>query len=259
MAPRSVRVLRRALARVAAALLTILVATNVMLVAFPDALRSAELSPSELARGGPAPAPSLDGLPPAPRALIVGDSFTEGYGASTAEATWASIAVGTLGWRATIDGVGGTGFTKRSATDGTQGVGFRDRLLRHADAGVDYDVVVLQGGLNDWQASAAQESAAVRLAVRTVQDAWPDAVVVVFGPAEPLGDGVERLELLPAIRDASEEAGAVFIDPSSPTPWITPENTDVFDLGDGLHLDDAGYAYLAARFVAEIQSRQARD
>lgn len=259
MGPRSVRALRRALARVAATLLTILVVTSLMIGLRPDALRSAELSPSPLATGGPAPAPSLGGLPRVPRALVVGDSFTEGYGASSREATWASIAVGTLGWRATIDGVGGTGFSKRSATDGSQGVGFRDRLLRHADDGVDYDVVVLQGGLNDWQASAVQEAAAVRHAVRTAQDAWPDAVVVVFGPAEPLGDGVRRLKLLPAIREASEEAGAVFVDPSAPTPWITRSNTSVFDLGDGLHLNDAGYAYLAARFVAEIQSRQARD
>lgn len=259
MGPRVVRALRRALSLGAATLLAILAATSVMLVAFPEALRSAEFTEAELAAGGPGIEPSLGRLPPAPRALVVGDSFTEGYGASSAEATWASIAAGTLGWQATIDGVGGTGFTKRSATDGSQGVGFRDRLLRHADDGVDYDVVVLQGGLNDWKASAVQESAAVRHAVHTAQDAWPDAVVVVFGPAEPLADGVKRLELLPAIRDASEEAGAVFIDPSAPTPWITPANTDVLDLGDGLHLNDAGYAYLAARFVAEVQSHQARD
>jgi len=49
-------------------------------------------------------------------------------------------------------------------------------------------------------------------------------------------------------------AGAVFIDPAAPEPWINAGNTPLFVLGDGLHLTDAGHAYLAARFVAAVES-----
>jgi lysophospholipase L1-like esterase len=62
--------------------------------------------------------------------------------------------------------------------------------------------------------------------------------------------------LLPTIRDAAIDAGAVFIDPSSPTPWITSGNSDLLDHGDGLHLNDSGYAYLAARFATAVFAAQ---
>ncbi|KQM81187.1 SGNH/GDSL hydrolase family protein [Agromyces sp. Leaf222] len=214
-------------------------------------------SPSPMPSPTPTPiptpavtAPSVADLPANARALIVGDSFTEGYGATSASANWATIAASSLGWRATIDGVGGTGFTKTTATDGSTDVGFRQRLLAEARTGSDYDLIVLQGGLNDLEATAEAEYTAVQQAVRAARTQWPDAVVVVFGPAEPIAQGTARLVHLATIRTASESAGAVFIDPSSPRAWITERNSDLLDLGDGLHLNDSGYAYLAARFVA---------
>ncbi|GAA1829610.1 SGNH/GDSL hydrolase family protein [Agromyces salentinus] len=203
-------------------------------------------------RDGTDASPRLADLPVRPRALFLGDSFTEGYGASRPAAIWATIAAGSLRWQPTVDGIGGTGFTKTTATDGTDGLGFRQRLLARGSTGALYDVVVLQGGLNDWQATGDEEYAAVARAVRTARTLWPEAVVVVFGPAEPIADGTKRLAHLPLIRDAALDSGAVFIDPSSPSPWITAGNSDLLDLGDGLHLNDSGYAYLAARFVAAV-------
>ncbi|MGI9822308.1 SGNH/GDSL hydrolase family protein [Agromyces sp. Marseille-Q5079] len=203
--------------------------------------------------------PRLSDLPANPRALILGDSFTAGYGATSSSANWAAIAAGSLRWQATIDGVGGTGFTKTTSTDGTDGLGFRQRLLAQARTGATYDVIVIQGGLNDWRASTEAEAEAVGQVVRTARMQWPEAVVVVFGPAEPIAAGTARLVHLPAIRAASVEAGAVFIDPSSPTPWITTGNSDLLDLGDGLHLNDAGYGYLAARFVTAVLTAQSAE
>lgn len=198
-------------------------------------------------------APVLRGIPQDAAALIIGDSFTEAFGASSPGAGWASIAAGTLGWRATIDGVGGTGFTKDLATDGRSGVDYGPRLEAHARNDEHYDVIVLQGGLNDWAADSAVESAKVHAAIATAQREWPSAAVIVFGPTAPTASDHQLRNLAP-IRTAAIASGAVFIDPSEPRPWINAGNTDRFDVGDGLHLNDVGYAYLAARFVSAIEA-----
>lgn len=198
-------------------------------------------------------APDLRGIPQDPAVLIIGDSFTEGFGASSPGAGWASIAAGTLGWHATIDGVGGTGFTKDLATDGRTGMDFGPRLEAHARNDERYDVIVLQGGLNDWAADSSVESAKVHAAIETAQREWPSAAVIVFGPTAPTASD-HYLRNHATIRTAAIASGAVFIDPSEPRPWINAGNTDRFDVGDGLHLNDAGYAYLAARFVSAIEA-----
>lgn len=185
--------------------------------------------------------------------LIVGDSFTAGLNATAAEKRWASIAAQTLGWEATIDGVSGTGFTNGVAEDGTPGADFTSRILAQAQRDVEYDAVVLQGGLNDALAEPATEAKNVRAAVGAAQRAWPDAHVLVFGPTAP-GPTVEYRAILAAIRESASDAGAIFIDTDEPRPWINTGNADLFDSGDGVHPNDSGHAYLAARFVAAIEA-----
>jgi len=191
-------------------------------------------------------------LPPNPDVLMIGDSFTEGYGASTPASGWAAIAAGTLGWNATIDGIGGTGFAIGNAADGGS-LDYRQRLAAHASNEVDFDLVVLQGGLNDWQVGPTVEAEQVRGAVAAAHGLWPQAQIVVFGPAQPIA-AIDQTTLLPVIRAAATESGAIFIDPQASEPWINAANTRLFDSGDGLHLNDAGHAYLAARFIAEFES-----
>ena len=208
----------------------------------------------------PTPEPLTDeerlaDLPLEPRVLIIGDSFTEGYGASGPSATWAAIAAESLQWRATIDGVGGTGFTKYTATDGRQGLDYRRRLAMHAGAGEQYDLVVIQGGLNDWQATLSAEVTNVRATVAQSRRSWPDAPVIVFGPTSPPATVVAQ-RYAAAIASTAEAEGAVVVDPTGTRPWINAANAARFDVGDGLHLNDAGYLYLAARFAAEIDALQ---
>jgi lysophospholipase L1-like esterase len=206
----------------------------------------------------PTPEPLTDAerladLPLEPRVLIVGDSFTAGYGASGPAATWAALAAESLQWRATIDGVGGTGFTKYTATDGRAGLDYRRRLAMHAAAGEQYDLVVLQGGLNDWQASLSAEVTNVRATVAQARRSWPDAPVIVFGPSSPPAS-VTAQRYAAAIASTAQAEGAIVVDPTGSRPWINAANAARFDLGDGLHLNDAGYLFLAARFAAEIDA-----
>ena len=248
------RSMRRVLAGIARLALVAVLGAAVgagLSLTMPGSLASSELPPYQRTVTNP-----FDELPEEPLALIVGDSYTEGYGSSEPEKGWAYLAAASLGWAATIDGIGGTGFYKGTSADRSPGHEYRTRLLAHAATRVDYDIVVLQGGLNDWIATLAQEQAATTLAIRTAQELWPDAIIVVFGPLEPLGKGVPRLVHLDTIRTAAQDADAVFIDPDDPEPWLNARNTDAFDSGDGLHLNDLGASYVAARFTAAFESHR---
>ncbi|MGR2752733.1 SGNH/GDSL hydrolase family protein [Agromyces arachidis] len=246
--PRRSRAL--AIARIAATLVIgamLGAGVGVMIVA--DPLASSELPPEEQVPSDP-----LATLPESPSALIIGDSFSEGVGASKPDAGWARTAADALSWRATIDAVGGTGFTKGNASDGRIGLAFGDRIAAHAASSAEYDVIVLQGGLNDFLAPHREEVLATVEAVEAARERWPDAAIVVFGPLEPLALGVQRSARLDAVREGAAEAEATFIDPELPAAWINERNSPRFDSGDGLHLNDAGYAYIAARFAAVIES-----
>ncbi|KZE93596.1 hypothetical protein AVP42_01732 [Agromyces sp. NDB4Y10] len=248
--PRPVRSRALAITRVAATLVIgAMLGAGVGVAVVADPLASSELPPEERA-----PVDPLSTLPDEPTALIIGDSFSEGVGASKPDAGWARTASDALSWRATIDAVGGTGFTKGVASDGRTGLAFGDRIEAHAATGAEYDVIVLQGGLNDFLAPHREEVVATKQAVEAARERWPDAAIVVFGPLEPLALGVQRSARLAAIREGADEAGATFVDPKLPDAWINERNSVRFDAGDGLHLNDAGYAFIAARFAAVIES-----
>lgn len=248
--PRPIRSRAFAITRIAATLaIGAMLGAGLGVTVVADPLASSELPPEEQA-----PVEPLAALPDEPIVLIVGDSFSEGVGASKPDAGWARTASDALSWHATIDAIGGTGFTKGNASDGRIGLAFADRIEAHAASGAEYDVIVLQGGLNDFLAPHREEVVATVKAVEAARERWPDAAIVVFGPLEPLELGVQRSARLDAIREGAEEAGATFIDPELPAPWINERNSVRFDAGDGLHLNDAGYAFIAARFAAVIES-----
>ncbi|MEF3404793.1 SGNH/GDSL hydrolase family protein [Agromyces sp. CCNWLW203] len=182
--------------------------------------------------------------------LIIGDSYTEGYGI-TPGTDWAHLVVADRGWDATIDGISGTGFTQGAAADGRTGIDYASRLRSHADDDSSYDLVVLQGGLNDLFVPAAEQRDNVAAAVRAAHAAWPEAGVVVFGPIAPFGGFGDRDDA-GIIRTAAGEAGALYIDPVSPSLWLDEANSPEFDLGDGLHVNEAGQEHLAERFVEAL-------
>ncbi|MFB6610940.1 SGNH/GDSL hydrolase family protein [Agromyces sp. NPDC056379] len=182
--------------------------------------------------------------------LVIGDSYTEGYGIAPGT-DWAHIAAADRGWQATIDGVSGTGFTQGTAADGRTGLDYASRVHLHAEGAASYDLVVLQGGLNDLFVPADTERDNVIAAVDAARAAWPEADVIVFGPTGPFG-GVGNRDESGVIRTSATDAGALSIDPVTPSMWLDEANSPEFDLGDGLHLNEAGQEYLAARFVEAV-------
>ena len=213
---------------------------------------SVDSTPRIVTSPSSAPKPTFTIPPENSEALFVGDSYTEGSGASTARLAWAHLVSKQMGWKATYAGVGGTGFTWGGGDKGDDGETISERVVKLSKReGLQPKVVVLQGGQNDWRADADIVAVSVADAVGLARKAWPDATVIVFGPAapQPLATSIERI-------DASVEEGAIEADALSINPargrWFTANNSREFDF-DTAHVNDGGHALIADRFIAALE------
>ena len=191
-------------------------------------------------------------VPAEPRLLVVGDSYAEGIGAEDPAAdNWARLAADSLaelGWQTRIDAAGGTGWVNGAGGPNTYG----ERLARAAQND-DFvpNVLVLQGGANDYQSSPDIVGDAVASSIEQARRQWPRIEVVVFSSSVPFGLTDRAVPLSTAIADAAESAGVPDINPVA-EQWMTADTAADYTAGDGTHLTTAGYAYVADRFVADF-------
>lgn len=190
-------------------------------------------------------------IPEGPRMLIIGDSYSEGIGADDPESdNWARLAAdhyAELGWDTEIDGAGGTGWINGAGGPNTYG----ERLERAADEDFVPDILVLQGGLNDYETAPPQVGDAVAESIEQAREQWPGVRVVVFASTVPYPLSEEAEPLTSAISAAAAGVGAPVIDPFAEN-WMTADTADEYTAGDGTHLTTAGYAYVADRFIADF-------
>ena len=187
--------------------------------------------------------PAAETLPAEPaRILVVGDDFTVGTAVG---------GLGAAGWpqlvSADISASGRPADVEVAAADGAgyriTGPGGETFPLLAANAGPDFDLVVLFGSRND-NATAAAVQAGVIEAIGAVRSASPDASLLVIGPAAdtvpPPGYLVTNRD---ALRAATAAAGVTFVDPLL-EGWFT--DTDAVLIGaDDEHPTDEGHRYLA--------------
>lgn len=193
-------------------------------------------------------------VPSDPRLLIMGDSYTEGTGASKPSLGWAQLTAAhleDLGWEVQIDGIGSTGWTWGGGENGTNPNRYADRIERLKTEPFVPNVVIIQGGQNDYRSPASGLFNAVKDSVDLAQAAWPNAQVVIFGPAapQPLGDKLGGITS--SIHNGATEKGAPFIDPFT-GKWMTLANSAQFAAPDGSHVNDAGHSYISERFLADF-------
>lgn len=187
-------------------------------------------------------------LPDDPRILFIGDSFTEGYGADVGDQQgWAYLAAESLGWPYLVDGVGWTGFS----SPGEPGTGaddaFRTRIERLATSGAFVpNLVVIQGGINDWATPDDEEVNAVADTVALVELLFADAQVVVVGPLA--ADGEPALWQASRVQLGAQRAGVPFLDPAGDR-WVTSDDGPGMLSDDGIHITTAGHALFATRFL----------
>ena len=146
-------------------------------------MTSDNYTPKPVPASTTAPVPML-ALPENPRVLIVGDSFAQGFGAEPQSAGYAYLLGGYLGWSdVTVDHEGRTGYTRDN--EGL-GANYGTRIAhRIASGDVAPDLVILQGTINDNNATTEEMTVAIQSVVDTIRAGWPNASVRSPGGISP--------------------------------------------------------------------------
>lgn len=194
-----------------------------------------------------APAPLV--LPEKPTVLVFGDSWTYGSAATVPTLGYAYLLADLLGGETIVDGVRGSGYLK----PGLDGPTFGERIAA-LDPSATPDLVIIQGSINDRAQGAAGYRDAVNAAWDTLAATYPQATIVVLGPAPhelPVGAATARIDTdLSALAAAR---GWWYISPIA-QEWITAQNyLDVIDVEVGRkHPSTNGHRYLAERLAAAL-------
>ncbi len=178
------------------------------------------------------------------RALLIGDSILEGIGTKPRRPVMARVVARRLGWSVTIDGIGGTGYVN---TGRAMGNTYGERLERAQLS--SYDVVVIEGGHNDWRADPTLVADRVRAVVALVRDRAPRVQLVLIGAYDPPGVRL-RGPVDALIAAIALEQQIPFASPISGA-WAEglPRR---FLSGDRLHPSAWGYGVLGERLAADL-------
>ena len=186
------------------------------------------------------------------RAIVLGDSYTEGSGATAKFTAFPSRLCRLEGWGdCWASGSGGTGYL----ADGTivDRVPFGGRLSNDV-LRWHPDVVVVTGGRNDnGEASPAQVQAAATDLYRRIRAAVPGARLVVTSPfpasrAEATSPSLNAIGN--ALHNAANAVGAQYVDVMGPNSYII--GTTGLVGPDGVHPTQAGHDRLADVLASKI-------
>ena len=234
--------------------LTVLaVALAVMLVSLVAAWRPwgtvSSVEASEEGAAGAATALAPLTIPDSPTVLIFGDSWVYGSAAEVPTLGFAYVVADALGWQATVDGVRGSGYLKA----GIDGPDYGTRIA-DLDPALDPDLIIVEGSINDRRLYPDGYRDAVTAAWETLASTYPEASVVVLGPAPQVLPVEEATAAIDAdLADLAAMRGWWYVSPIA-EGWIQPANYfDVIDTGVGNdHPSTAGHAYLAERLAASL-------
>jgi hypothetical protein len=183
--------------------------------------------------------------PKGPRVLVVGDSFTEGTGATSAGFGFVRWVSWHMGWRDVWRaGSGSTGYV----ADGTRQAlidRYTNDIITQAP-----DICVIAMGINDltdYVASPATVTSAATTIWDAVTAALPNCELVILGPF-PNGGGVSvsagLVAMDAALRALATTRGLRYISPIG-EGWT-------FTRADATHPDDAGHADIAQRVAGHL-------
>ncbi|WP_181421645.1 SGNH/GDSL hydrolase family protein [Curtobacterium sp. MCBD17_030] len=215
--------------------------------------------PAAGATAGPVPtfssSPSRAALPAitsaaGTRTVILGDSWTVGYGADTQEHGLAYMAARDLQLDATISGISGSGYTSA----GPNNEGTYQTRIEQLPADLDPTLIILQGSVNDAAPTTEETSVAVADTVEAAKTKFPNAQIVLFGPAAPqlpVSGGMQKIDRALHLAAAREEVH--YISPIAQN-WITVGNIkEMIDPTKQFHPSTAGHAYLAEKLEESLR------
>jgi lysophospholipase L1-like esterase len=186
----------------------------------------------------------IDNPYPMPVAAFLGDSYTDGVGASDPDRRWTSLVAGRMGWLEDNLGIGGTGYLKAKGDE-------KNYLGRIDDiVAADPDIVVVAGGQNDDTLDYDRGAlfSGVQYLFDRIRVRLPMVRIIAVGPSFPVAVTPEQLEFDSAVREAVEKVGGQFVSLLRP-PVIDPSMV----MPDRLHVSDAGHAAIAQRVLAVLR------
>lgn len=185
------------------------------------------------------------------RVVFLGDSWTAGYGATNPDAEgFAHVVSDTLQYTSSFDDVSGTGYTN----EGPSGQDSYLSRLARLPADPNVQLLIIQGSGND----AGQDQTALRQRARaTVAQArttYPNAVIVVIGPAPlrfPLKGDIPLMDA--SLFAVARAQGAHYISPYT-AGWFTAENAaQLIDPDKLYHPNTEGHKYFGGQVVEELE------
>jgi acyl-CoA thioesterase I len=171
-----------------------------------------------------------------PGVLVLGDSWSAGYGIPDISRAWPARLAELGGWRVTVDARSGSGYLNSWCRPGSS---FPDRLSVPAGT----DTVIVEGGLNDVGTPGDELRAAAEETVREAR-ATARRVVVLGAPRVDARDPTGLAAVNEALAGASAAAGASFVDTSA---WRIELQYD------GLHPSERGAERFAQLVVDAVR------
>jgi lysophospholipase L1-like esterase len=197
-------------------------------------------------------APAALVLPDDARVLVFGDSWVYGSAAIAPTLGFAYRLADELGVETIVDGVRGSGYLK----PGIDGPSYGERI-KALDPALEPDVILLEGSINDRRLYPDGYQDAVAAAWDALAARYPDAAIVILGPAPQVLPVESATSAMDAdLRELAAARGWWYVSPIG-EEWITVANyLDVIDTSatGRDHPSTAGHAYLASR-VAEAVRR----
>ncbi|TFD91133.1 SGNH/GDSL hydrolase family protein [Cryobacterium lactosi] len=184
-------------------------------------------------------------------AVFLGDSYTQGWGASNPTMKWSTLVAHDAGWTEVNEGQGGTGYVSMAgvASCGQDNCPtYPDRVAGIVSAAPD--IVVIAGGQNDRWALATDPDlvrAAVDTTFRLLRAGLPNARLIAVGPstAEPATAMITDLDAW--VQAAADRVDAEYVSLLDPVVIQSDMVT-----ADGVHVNDAGHRAIADRVLATV-------
>jgi len=190
---------------------------------------------------------------PANHVAVIGDSYTTGTveggrgPQSWTSRAWAALARQGVQVAPNVAAEGRAGYD----VPGDRGSVFSDLTARAVHS--DDVLVVFFGSRNDQGAEPELLAEKAREAFDLAHRAAPSARLLVIGPPWPTADRPAAiLRVRDVIADQARAAGATFVDPIAEN-WFV-DRSDLIG-ADGVHPNDAGHAYMAAKIVPLIRAQ----